>query len=271
MKVKLLPTPNIAKVVLVGFDCIEKAANAVNDVISQGIIPAGLEMMDGYAIKAAEDFANAGYPTDAEALLLCELDGDEEEVKQQIEAVTQIFQQGGATYLRVSTNEAERALIWKGRKSAFPAVGRISPDYYCMDGTIPRRELANVLTKIHQLSRYYGLRVANVFHAGDGNLHPLILFDANVPGELEKTETFGADILKACVEAGGCITGEHSVGIEKINEMHHQFSDAELEQFHRIKRAMDPKEILNPGKGIPQPKHCQEHRTLMMSKGSHHE
>ncbi|MDD1779873.1 FAD-binding protein [Enterovibrio sp. ZSDZ35] len=262
IKVKLLPTPQIAKVVLVGFDSVEKAANAVNDVISKGIIPAGLEMMDGYAIKAAEDFAQAGYPVDAEALLLCELDGDEEEVNQQVVATQAIFNAAGATSIRISGNEEERALIWKGRKSAFPAVGRISPDYYCMDGTIPRRELANVLTRIHQLSRYYSLRVANVFHAGDGNLHPLILFDANIPGELEKTEAFGADILKACVEAGGCITGEHGVGIEKINEMYHQFNDAELEQFHRIKRALDAKEILNPGKGIPQPKHCQEHSLL---------
>ncbi|KXF83066.1 FAD-linked oxidase C-terminal domain-containing protein [Enterovibrio coralii] len=271
INVKLLPIPETAKVVLVGFDSVEKAANAVNDVISQGIIPAGLEMMDSYAITAAEDFAQAGYPTDAEALLLCELDGDIDDVTHQIASVQHIFQQSGATSIRVSETEAERALIWKGRKSAFPAVGRISPDYYCMDGTIPRRELANVLTKIHQLSRYYGLRVANVFHAGDGNLHPLILFDANVPGELEKTEAFGAEILKTCVEAGGCITGEHGVGVEKINEMHHQFNDAELEQFHRIKRALDPKEILNPGKGIPQPKHCQEHRTLLASQGGNNE
>lgn len=261
--VRLLPIPQLARVILAGFDSVENAAKAVNDVIASGIIPAGLEMMDAYAISAAEDFAQAGYPRDAEALLLCELDGNEAEVMQQLCATKAIFQQAGATTLNVSESEEERARMWKGRKSAFPAVGRISPDYYCMDGTIPRSELANVLGQIHQLSRFYGLRVANVFHAGDGNLHPLILFDANVPGELEKTEAFGADILRICVEAGGCITGEHGVGLEKINQMYHQFTNAELAQFHRVKQAWDKNGLLNPGKGIPQPKHCQEHRTLL--------
>ncbi|CZF82409.1 putative FAD-linked oxidoreductase [Grimontia celer] len=263
--VRLLPIPEVARVILAGFDSVENAANAVNDIIANGIIPAGLEMMDAYAIAAAEDFAKAGYPKEADALLLCELDGSEQDVNHQLLQTQQILQQAGATTLKVSESEDERARMWKGRKSAFPAVGRISPDYYCMDGTIPRSELAIVLNQIHQLSRFYGLRVANVFHAGDGNLHPLILFDANVQGELEKTEEFGAEILKICVEAGGCITGEHGVGVEKINQMHHQFNDAELAQFHRVKSAWDSEGLLNPGKGIPEPKHCQEHKTLIHS------
>lgn len=263
--VRLLPVPDVARVILAGFDSVENAANAVNDIIANGIIPAGLEMMDAYAISAAEDFAKAGYPKEADALLLCELDGSEEDVNHQLLQTQQILQQAGATTLKISESEDERARMWKGRKSAFPAVGRISPDYYCMDGTIPRSELASVLNQIHQLSRFYGLRVANVFHAGDGNLHPLILFDANVQGELEKTEEFGAEILRICVEAGGCITGEHGVGVEKINQMHHQFNDAELAQFHRVKAAWDAEGLLNPGKGIPEPKHCQEHKTLIHS------
>ncbi|WP_325894369.1 FAD-linked oxidase C-terminal domain-containing protein [Grimontia sp. NTOU-MAR1] len=265
--VRLLPVPEVARVILAGFDSVENAANAVNDIIANGIIPAGLEMMDAYAISAAEDFAKAGYPREADALLLCELDGSEEDVNHQLLQTQKILQQAGATTLKISESEEERARMWKGRKSAFPAVGRISPDYYCMDGTIPRSELANVLNQIHQLSRFYGLRVANVFHAGDGNLHPLILFDANVQGELEKTEEFGAEILRICVEAGGCITGEHGVGVEKINQMHHQFNDAELAQFHRVKAAWDNEGLLNPGKGIPEPKHCQEHKTLTHSQG----
>ncbi|USH04328.1 FAD-binding protein [Grimontia kaedaensis] len=266
--VRLLPIPEVARVILAGFDSVENAANAVNDIIANGIIPAGLEMMDAYAISAAEDFAKAGYPKEADALLLCELDGSEQDVNHQLLQTQQILQQAGATTLKISETEDERARMWKGRKSAFPAVGRISPDYYCMDGTIPRSELASVLNQIHQLSRFYGLRVANVFHAGDGNLHPLILFDANVQGELEKTEEFGAEILKICVEAGGCITGEHGVGVEKINQMHHQFNDAELAQFHRVKAAWDSEGLLNPGKGIPEPKHCQEHKTLIHSRGA---
>ncbi|WP_407333654.1 FAD-linked oxidase C-terminal domain-containing protein [Enterovibrio sp. 27052020O] len=260
--VKLLPVPELARVIVAGFDTVENAANAVNDIISQGIIPAGLEMMDSYAIQAAEDFAHAGYPKEAQALLLCELDGNADDVNHQLTITQSILDKAGATSLRVSSNDAERALMWKGRKSAFPAVGRLSPDYYCMDGTIPRRQLAPVLAETHRLSEYFGLRVANVFHAGDGNLHPLILFDANVPGELEKTEAFGAEILRVCVEAGGCITGEHGVGLEKIEQMYHQFTDAELTQFHRVKAAFDPDSLLNPGKGIPTPKHCQEHTVM---------
>ncbi len=260
--VKLLPAPEKAQVVMAAFATVEAAAEAVGAIIGQGIIPAGLEMMDSHAIRAAEDFARAGYPKDAQALLLCEVDGTREEVAEHIEAVEKLFQQLGATSIRTSQSEAERALLWKGRKSAFPAVGRISPDYYCMDGTIPRGQLARVLGEMARLSAHYQLRVANVFHAGDGNLHPLILFDANVPGEFAKTEEFGAKILELCVAAGGCITGEHGVGIEKIRQMPVQFNDQELLQFTAIKTAFDPLGLLNPGKGIPLLKRCQEYRSL---------
>lgn len=260
--VKLLPVPEKAQVVMAGFDTVQQAGDAVAAVISRGIIPAGLEMMDSYAIKAAEDFAKAGYPTEAKALLLCEVDGTLQEVQEHIELVEQVFLESGASSTRVSADEAERALLWKGRKSAFPAVGRISPDYYCMDGTIPRGQLAYVLSEMEKMSEHYGLRVANVFHAGDGNLHPLILFDANVPGEFEKTEEFGGKILELCVAVGGCITGEHGVGIEKIRQMTVQFNDQEIIQFHGIKAAFDPQGTLNPGKGIPVLKRCQEYRSI---------
>ncbi len=260
--VKLLPSPEKAQVVMACFDNVQTAGDAVGEIIAKGIIPAGLEMMDSYAIIAAEAFAQAGYPIDAKALLLCELDGTAAEVQEQIIEVEQLFSQLGATSTRVSQSEAERALLWKGRKSAFPAVGRISPDYYCMDGTIPRGQLAHVLTEMQKLSEHYNLRVANVFHAGDGNLHPLILFDANMPGQLEKTEEFGARILELCVKVGGCITGEHGVGIEKIRQMRVQFNEQELRQFHAIKSAFDPAGTLNPGKGIPVLKNCQEYRAL---------
>lgn len=260
--VKLLPIPQKAQVILAGFDSVQTAGDAVGRVISQGIIPGGLEMMDSYAIKAAEAFANAGYPLDAQALLLCELDGTEDEVQANTQQVAELFTKLGATSVRISQNETERALFWKGRKSAFPAVGRLSPDYYCMDGTIPRGQLAYVLTEINRLSKEYDLRVANVFHAGDGNLHPLILFDANIPGEFEKTEEFGGRILELCVEVGGCITGEHGVGLEKIRQMATQFNDKEIAQFHLIKSAFDPQTTLNPGKGIPMLKRCQEYRSL---------
>jgi glycolate oxidase len=264
--VKLLPIPQKAQVILAGFDSVKTAGDSVGAVISQGIIPGGLEMMDSYAIKAAEAFANAGYPLDAEALLLCELDGTEEEVQANTKQVADLFTKLGATSVQISKNEAERALFWKGRKSAFPAVGRLSPDYYCMDGTIPRGQLAHVLTEINRLSKVYDLRVANVFHAGDGNLHPLILFDANTPGEFERTEEFGGKILELCVEVGGCITGEHGVGLEKIRQMATQFNDLEIAQFHSIKFAFDPNTTLNPGKGIPMLKRCQEYRALDKSK-----
>jgi glycolate oxidase len=259
--VRLLPEPSSCQVVLASFGQLEQAGDAVTAVIAEGIIPAGFEMMDSHAIRAAEDYVGAGYDTDAAALLLCELDGTDEEVRHGIEQVTAVFRRHSATSIRVSQNEAERLLFWKGRKSAFPAVGRISPDYYCMDGTIPRRMLSRVLTGISRLSGEYGLRVANVFHAGDGNMHPLILFDESQPGELQKAERFGAAILKLCVEAGGCITGEHGVGIEKIEQMLDQFSDAELAQLNAIKEALDPAALLNPGKGVPTLKRCQEYRS----------
>ena len=259
--VKLLPQPPHCQVVLASFDELEHAGDAVSAVIAEGIIPAGFEMMDSHAIRAAEDYVGAGYDTEAAALLLCELDGTEEEVRNGIDQVTTVFHRHGARSIRVSQDETERLLFWKGRKSAFPAVGRISPDYYCMDGTIPRRMLSRVLSDISRLSREYGLRVANVFHAGDGNMHPLILFDESKPGELEKAEAFGAEILKVCVAAGGCITGEHGVGVEKLAQMLDQFSDAELAQLNAIKDALDPHALLNPGKGVPTLKRCQEYRS----------
>lgn len=262
IQVKLLPIPEKARVVMVGFDNVQQAGDSVGGIIASGIIPAGLEMMDSYAISAAEDFAKAGYPKEAKALLLCEVDGTTEEVQEHIEQVEKLFHSFGATSVRTSQTEAERALLWKGRKSAFPAVGRISPDYYCMDGTIPRGQLAHVLTQMQRLSEHYQLRVANVFHAGDGNLHPLILFDANIPGEFAKTEEFGGKILELCVAVGGCITGEHGVGIEKIRQMSVQFTELELLQFNAIKDAFDPLGTLNPGKGVPTLRRCQEYRSI---------
>ncbi|MFW5823688.1 MAG: FAD-linked oxidase C-terminal domain-containing protein, partial [Marinobacter sp.] len=262
VQVKLLPRPEVAQVVMAGFATVQEAGEAVAGIIGRGIIPGGLEMMDGFAIQAAEDFAHAGYPTDAAALLLCEVDGTREEVQHHIHQAETLFRELGATSVRTSSSEEERALLWKGRKSAFPAVGRISPDYYCMDGTIPRRQLAHVLTEMQKLSEHYGLRVANVFHAGDGNLHPLILFDANVEGEFERTEAFGGDILNLCVAAGGSITGEHGVGMEKIRQMPNQFGNLEVSQFHGIKQAFDPEGILNPGKGVPTLRQCQEYRAI---------
>ena len=254
--VKLTPTPQLARVVMAAYDSVRDCANAVADIIKAGIIPAGLEMMDKFAIEAAEGFAGVGYPLDAQALLLCELDGTEAQVQAELDTVLQVL--SGASTLKVSESEEERLNLWKGRKSAFPAVGRLSPDYYCMDGTIPRRHLADMLEKINDLSQKYQLRVANVFHAGDGNLHPLILYDANIPGELERTEEFGTDILKLSVDMGGTITGEHGVGIEKLNAMCHQFNSKELEIFHKIKQAFDPDSLLNPGKAVPELHRCAE-------------
>ena len=256
--VKLLPLPERAQVVLAAFDDVEKAGNAVADIIAHGIIPAGLEMMDSYAIQAAESFVHAGYPQDAKAILLCELDGINEEVSEQTLTVRKILTDGGATEIRTAKDNAERELLWKGRKAAFPAVGRISPDYYCMDGTIPRKQLARVLKRIDEMSQEYNLPVANVFHAGDGNLHPLILYDANKEGELKRTEEFGAKILELCVEVGGTITGEHGVGIEKIDQMCVQFKPLELQQFHAVKHAFDPDGLLNPGKAVPTLHRCAE-------------
>ncbi len=260
--VRLLPVPREARVLLAAFDDVEKAANAVGEIIAAGVIPAGLEMMDNLAIRAAEDFVHAGYPVEAAAILLCELDGAAEEVIEHTERVSDVLRQAGASEVRMARDEAERLMFWKGRKSAFPAVGRLSPDYYCMDGTVPRRRLAEVLARIHELSAAYGLRVANVFHAGDGNLHPLILFDANDERQLRKAESFGAEILELSVEVGGSITGEHGVGHEKLHQMCVQFNAVELEQFRALKQAFDPAGLLNPGKAIPRPRHCSEYKAL---------
>jgi glycolate oxidase len=256
--VKLLPIPETARVVLASFDSVEIAGHAVAEIISSGVVPAGLEMMDSLAIRAAEDFVHAGYPDDAAAILLCELDGGRAEVESQISDVRELLTGAGATQVRVASTEQERLKFWAGRKAAFPAVGRISPDYYCMDGTIPRKHLGKVLATISQWSREYNLAVANVFHAGDGNLHPLILYDANKPGELERTEEFGGRILELCIAVGGTITGEHGVGMEKINQMCAQFNADELKQFHAIKEAFDPNGLLNPGKAIPTLARCAE-------------
>ncbi|CAM3937683.1 glycolate oxidase subunit GlcD [Vreelandella rituensis] len=256
--VKLLPKPETAKVLMASFDDVEKAGRAVGDIIAAGIIPGGLEMMDNLAIRAAEDFIRAGYPVDAEAILLCELDGVEEDVNDDCATVRRVLEAAGATDIQQARDDAERAKFWAGRKNAFPAVGRMSPDYYCMDGTIPRRELPRVLKGIAALSEESGLRVANVFHAGDGNMHPLILFDANQEGELELAEDVGGKILELCVAAGGSITGEHGVGREKINQMCSQFKPDELTVFHALKAAFDPKRLLNPGKNIPTLARCAE-------------
>ena len=265
--VKLLPKPERAQVILAAFDDIVKAGEAVGAIIAAGIIPAGLEMMDALAIQAAEDFAHAGYPRDAAAILLCELDGSNAEVSEHVAAVRAVLKQSGATEVRTALDEAERQRFWKGRKSAFPAVGRISPDYYCMDGTIPRRQLPRVLQQISTWSAEYRLPVANVFHAGDGNLHPLILFDANKPGELARTEDFGRRILELCVEVGGTITGEHGVGMEKIDVMCSQFPAAELSQFHAVKAAFDPDGLLNPGKAVPTLQRCAEFGAMHVHHG----
>jgi len=256
--VKLLAIPQQAKVLMAAFDDIERAGKAVGEIIAAGVVPAGLEMMDKLSIKAAEDFVHANYPLDAEAILLCEVDGNEEEVFTESTIVEQVLRDNGATEIRIARDEAERELFWKGRKSAFPAVGRLSPDYYCMDGTIPRAKLPEVLNRMAQMSKDYELPVANVFHAGDGNLHPLILYDANKPGELEKAEQFGGDILTLCVDVGGTITGEHGVGVEKIDQMCVQFAPAELSQFHAVKAAFDPLKLLNPGKAVPTLHRCAE-------------
>jgi glycolate oxidase len=258
--VKLAPKPQIAQVVMASFDDMTKAGNAVAAIIAAGIIPAGLEMMDKPATAAVEDFVHAGYDLEAEAILLAESDGTPEEVAEEIAAMQAVLEQAGARQLRVSQSEAERLGFWAGRKAAFPAVGRITPDYLCMDGTIPRKHLAHVLIRIGELAQQYGLRCANVFHAGDGNLHPLIMFDANVPGELERATEFGARILELSVDVGGTITGEHGVGIEKIGQMCVQFTRAELDAFHALKAAFDPQGLLNPGKAVPTPRRCSEYR-----------
>ncbi len=265
--VKLLPTPPAIAVLMMAFNSVEDAAHSVSAIIGNGILPAGLEMMDRLAISAAEDFAGAGYPEDAEAILLCELDGSPDEVTDLSAQGKSIVSNYGPSEIVVANSAEERARLWLGRKSAFPAVGRIAPDYYCMDGTIPRRELAGVLNRISELSGAYNLPVANVFHAGDGNLHPLILYDANDDDQLQRAEALGSEILLLCVEKGGTITGEHGVGIEKIGEMCVQFSDAERELFHGIKAAFDTKGILNPGKAIPTLSRCAEFGAMHVKAG----
>jgi glycolate oxidase len=266
--VRLLRRPATARAVLVGFPSNESAGNCVAAIIGAGIIPGGMEMMDRPAIHAAEAFVQAGYPLDVEALLIVELDGPQVECDHLIERVRSIAEANAAVSIRVSQDEQERLSFWAGRKAAFPAVGRISPDYYCMDGTIPRRRLPEVLARMRVLSDQYGLRVANVFHAGDGNLHPLILYDANKPGELESAESFGADILRLCVEVGGVLTGEHGVGVEKRELMPVMFDQVDLDQQLRLKCAFDPDGLLNPGKVFPQLHRCAELGRVHVHRGA---
>ena len=265
---KLLPLPNKQKVSLASFDQISKAGNAVAGIISKGVIPAGLEMMDKVTIEATEQYCHPGYPLDAEAILICELDGYEEEINNQVLQVQKILSEHGAQEVKLAKNDDEADMFWKGRKSAFPALGNRSPDYYCMDGTIPRKHLAFVLEKINELSKKFGLGVANVFHAGDGNLHPLILYDANEPEQLETAEKFGGEILELCVHVGGTITGEHGVGVEKLNQMCVQFNENELKTFHGVKAAFDNKALLNPGKAVPTLHRCAEFGAMHVHKGN---
>jgi glycolate oxidase len=265
--VRILPKPTTARALLIGFPSNESAGSCVAAIIGDGIIPGGMEMMDRPAIHAAEDFVHAGYPRDVEALLIVELDGPEAEVDHLIGRVEAIARQNRALSCRVSENEQERLAFWAGRKAAFPAVGRISPDYYCVDGTIPRKRLSDVLAGMAALSEQHGLRVANVFHAGDGNLHPLILYDANRPGELDRAEALGADILRLCVEVGGVLTGEHGVGVEKRDLMDTMFTPVDLDQQMRLKCAFDPEGLLNPGKVFPQLHRCAELGRVHVHKG----
>ncbi len=263
--VRLLPIPAKARAILAAFARIEEAGQAVADVISAGIIPACMEIMDRKVTHAAEPFVKAGYPLEAEAVLIVESDGVEEEVEEEIERINGVLQRAGASQLLASRDEQERYRFWSGRKAAFPAIGRITPDYYCIDGTVPRKRLAEVLRGIGEMEKKYGLGCANVFHAGGGNLHPLIMFDANKPGEMERTEAFAAAILELCVRVGGTITGEHGVGVEKISQMCVQFTDSARELFHAIKRAFDAPGLLNPGKGVPLLHRCAEYGRLHRS------
>ena len=265
--VRILQKPETARALLIGFPTSEAGGQCVADIIGAGIIPGGMEMMDRPAIHAAEDFVHAGYPLDCEALLIVELDGPPAEVDHLIGEVEKIAGENGSTTCRISQSDAERMSFWAGRKAAFPAVGRISPDYLCMDGTIPRKELPKVLAGMRDLSEKHGLRVANVFHAGDGNLHPLILYDANIPGELAAAEEFGADILRLCVKVGGVLTGEHGVGIEKRDLMPEMFNEADLDQQMRVKCAFDPNHLLNPGKVFPQLRRCAELGRMHVHRG----
>jgi glycolate oxidase len=265
--VRLLPLPARVELLLAAFDDVGRCADAVGRLIAGGVIPAGLEMMDAPAIRAAEAFAHCGYPLDAEALLLCEIDGLAADVDQALGRALELLRAAGASSLRLAADAEERRRLWSGRKSAFPAVGRLAPDYYCMDGTIPRRHLAAVLERIAGLAREHRLAVANVFHAGDGNLHPLILFDAGRDDELARAERFGAAILEACVAAGGTVTGEHGVGVEKLGPMCSQFGAPELEAFHALKRAFDPAGLLNPGKAVPTLHRCAEYGAMRVHGG----
>lgn len=265
--VKLVPKPKLARCVMASFDDIRKAGDAVAAIIAAGIIPAGLEMMDKPMTAAVEDFVHAGYDLNAEAILLCESDGTPEEVAEEVQRMLDVLTGAGATRLEVSKDEAQRLRFWSGRKNAFPASGRISPDYMCMDSTIPRKRLADILLAIQQMEQKYGLRCANVFHAGDGNLHPLILFDANDPDQLHRCELFGADILETSVALGGTVTGEHGVGIEKLASMCVQFSPEEREQMLALKSAFDPEGLLNPGKVIPTLHRCAEYGKMHVKRG----
>ena len=256
--VRLLPIPTAKRVLLASYESIQSAGNAVAAIIAHGIVPAGLEMMDQLAIQAAEEFAHAGYPLDAKAILLCELDGSETEVSEETAQVRSILESHQSLEIQEALTEEDRNRLWAGRKAAFPAAGRLAPDYYCVDGTIPRREIGRVLSEITRLSEEYGLAVANVFHAGDGNLHPLILYDSSVEGGIEKAEEIGGRILELCVAAGGTVTGEHGVGVEKLDQMCTQFNAAEIQQFHRLKKAFDPHGLMNPGKAIPTLTRCSE-------------
>jgi glycolate oxidase len=265
--VRILKKPETLRAVLIGFPSSETGGDCVAAIIAAGIIPGGMEMMDKPAIHAAEEFVHAGYPLDVEAILIVELDGPEAEVNHLIGEVEAIARKNGAVSIRVSSSEDERLVFWAGRKAAFPAVGRISPDYLCMDGTIPRKQLPLVLNRMAEMSEHHGLRVANVFHAGDGNLHPLILYDANEPGQLQAAEDFGADILKLCVEVGGVLTGEHGVGVEKRDLMIHQFTEIDMNQQQRVKCAFDPGGLLNPGKVFPQLHRCAELGRMHIHRG----
>jgi len=265
--VKLLPKPETAQVVMASFASVEQAGEAVAGVIGAGIVPAGLEMMDKLATSAVEGFVKAGYDLEAAAILLAESDGTHEEVAEETARMIEVMRANGCTRVTCSSSEAERLRYWSGRKAAFPAVGRISPDYYCIDGSIPRKALGHVLNRTNEMSGKYKLRCANVFHAGDGNLHPLILYDANIEGELARTEAFAAELLELCIEVGGTITGEHGVGIEKINQMCAQFRPTELAQFHAVKAAFDPDGLLNPGKMVPTLHRCAEYGAMRVKGG----
>ncbi len=265
--VKLVPKPKLARCIMASFDDVRKAGDAVASIIAEGIIPAGLEMLDKPMTAAVEDFVHAGYDLDAEAILLCESDGTPEEVAEEIDRMEAVLQRCGATRIEVSRDEAQRLKFWSGRKNAFPASGRISPDYMCMDSTIPRKRLADILIAIGEMEKKYGLKCCNVFHAGDGNLHPLILFDANDPDQLHRCELFGADILETSVAMGGTVTGEHGVGVEKLNSMCVQFTPDERAQMEGVKRAFDPVGTLNPGKVIPTLQRCAEYGKMHVKKG----